>query len=64
MSCKPTVGETRECAGALRNVRTRVRSGRWFVEHRDCGRSRIVEVAPKNRARVTAGPSWLNGARL
>jgi hypothetical protein len=63
---KATVGEVRECLYALRRyvvvARTRVAGG--WVNIDGIGRrhdrrcSRVVEVAPKNRARVTAGPAW------
>jgi hypothetical protein len=38
-------------------------AGTWLCEEHSnpvVGDSRIVEVAPRNRARVTAGPMWLS----
>jgi len=61
MSCKPTVGEVRKCICALcagSFVRLKVPRGMTHVG----SFLRIVEVAPKNRARVTVGPAWM-GAR-
>lgn len=53
MTCKPTVGEVRECkcgcGWRLRIAPNEMKSGG----------GRIVEVAPENRARVTAGPEWM-----
>lgn len=64
-----TVGEVREADG-VRGLVARVNdpifwsdaatptpSEVWFYG------GRIVEVAPCNRARVTAGPPWMRGAR-
>lgn len=65
--CKPTVGEVRETDAFGYRVEVAVTApwstvwiderGRW----REGGR--VVEVAPANRSRVTAGPSWMRGAR-
>lgn len=56
MICKPTVGEVRETC-----LLTRLRVTPWLMDGWQtllvC--SRIVKVAPKNRARVTAGPTWM-----
>gem|GEM_PF-3733388 len=57
MTCKPTAGEVRVLVNAsigLLPVPVLDANGALW---RDC-RSRIVEVAPANRARVTAGPPW------
>jgi len=62
MSCKLTVGEVRDTYKGRR----RVVSTAWpwslafGCEHGIYARTRIVEVAPKNRARVTAGPTWMS----
>ena len=70
MTCKPTVGEVRECR-AWQSIEERERvvevaaEGSWrghYGWHSDVrckGGSRIVEVAPEHRARVTAGPDWM-----
>jgi hypothetical protein len=67
---RPTVGEGRVCQWARADllryvVSARIRVAGGWVNIDDMGRrhdsacSRIVEVAPKNRARVTAGPAWM-----
>jgi hypothetical protein len=68
--CELTVGEVREHRGlgGPDIFRCRVGStrddGRWWVcvEHETdvLSASKIVEVAPENQARVTAGAPWLS----
>jgi hypothetical protein len=61
MICKPTVGEVRECAcRECVRFQRRLRVDRGTVSVGTF--TRIVEVAPCNRAKVTAGPPWM-GAR-
>lgn len=78
MTCKPTVGEVRRVFGGA-HIRVNVvgnpasgdarRAPYWSassigrVYWPDEERCPIVEVAPENRARVTAGPAWLGEGR-
>jgi len=45
----------------LSDEREPVEWHRWYTQHAEA--DRIVEVAPENRAHVTAGPPWMRGAR-
>lgn len=61
MSCKLTAGEVRKCRSCEERFRCdycwKVIAGERAVFGRS---SCIVEVAPINRARVTAGPTWMS----
>lgn len=76
MTCKPTVGEVRRVFGGMHirvgfvgGLQGDRRAPYWSassigrVYWPNEERCPIVEVAPENRARVTAGPAWMGAGR-